>query len=355
MAQNFPGCHFLVCCEKGKEQAIDDILSGIASKSVFTPQSLARALGMSGGRQENSIGHCRNLLQLASACANPLLGMLMLDDDVLPTQQTRNAFLLSFPKYDLVQGAYSCETGNRIYALVRFFQTLEQGEKGKKLLDALCCERIGAEPTAPGLHSLAGGLAGISSRLLLKNAFAPTDYRFEDHFFEFSSRFLFPSMNYMGLQTAEGEIPVAGHKRAGARNHSALVDGFVGQVRASIVESYFYHCLSGCVPRLVGGQHKLVRSPSFDGAAEAKHAFDACAVGKLSSAAKFHLKDFPSGEVGAQLSRLALLSLDDISVPLQELEAEWAAFQEEREWLSGAADACRKGGKRILADAGWAD
>lgn len=348
----FPGCPLLACASKEGEQECRRLLP---SATVFTPQGMDALLGY-GGQRSDSIGHCRNLLQLASICMGPQRPLSMLDDDVHPSAQTRAAFESAFSAYDLVQGSYMGDQGNRIYALAGFFDLLSQGEGApsfwEKAHSALCGSAAavaGAEAgQAPALHSLAGGLAGISPALLGRNAFAPTRFRLEDHFFEFSSRFLFPSLSFMGKGVPEQSIPRAMHMRAASSSPNFLVDGYLLDVQSAIVESYFYFRLSGALPKIMGGSHRLVRASGFDPIAAAQETCNDAALEKFKSAAEFYQGKFQDAALSRELSRIALLSVEDFIVPQGELEREWESFEEERQWLALSSIQCRRDGQKIL-------
>ena len=350
MLSAFSGCRFLVCCEKGREGEVSSLLP---QATVFSPQAFAAAAGIEGTKRDNSIGHARNAIQLASLCLDPQAGLVLLDDDIIAGGHARAAFERAFVKYDLVQGSYaSGYSGNKIYALVYFFDLLssledragEDARVERALRGAVEIPQVGNE----GLHSLAGGLAGISCALKAKNPFAPTHYLFEDHFYEFSSRYLFRPMRFMGYGTSPGDIPPAIHNRQLSGSAGKLVDDFVQGVRSAVVESYFYFRLSGAVPKLAGGRHALVRTESFAAGEAAGRAMEEAAVEKFRQAAAFHSQRF-GGQAREQLERIARLSPDDFLVPQQELEQEWECFREEREWLQHAAARCRSNGSEIFA------
>ena len=321
----------------------------LESARVFTPRKLDSLLGYEGARAE-SIGHCRNLLSLASICIGPASPLVMLDDDVHPSSRTFASFRSAFAAYDLVQGSYSGAPGNNIYSLVFFFDFLADG-KIDGAMRALCgSAEAGTGHPGKGLHSLAGGIAGISPALLGKNAFAPTRYRLEDHFFEFSSRFIFPSLRFMGSEALEGDIPCAEHDRARGKRTTALVDGYLLDVKSAIVEKYFYFRLTGKLQIIINGKHCLVRIGRFDLENVAMETYAASAVEKFKSAAHFYLKK-PNGQaIESELSRIASLEIGDFLVPQAELEREWAAFEAERNWLSAAYQTCRRDGERIARE-----
>jgi hypothetical protein len=193
-----------------------------------------------------------------------------------------------------------------------------------------------------------GGLLALSPRFKAKNAFAPTPYPFDDHFFDFSSRFLFPPFRFMDGSEPDEEIPLAVHSAARSESASKMVDAFVKDVKASAVESYFYFRLSGCLPKIVGGRHVLVKADGFDAENAAKSAMEDAAVAKFSLAARNHLLLGAEGELAEQLERIATLGFGDFFVPQEELEAEWRHFEAERAWLANASERCGRGGREAL-------
>ena len=350
LLENFGNRKFIVCSSDVKKT--EGLLSEIPDKLVFSPSQLDSRLGREEYSRANSIGHCRNLMFLASACVSPSAPLVLLDDDIITSAQTRRAFQSAFSKYDLVQGLYEGASGNKIYALVYFFDLLSEGEGTpdfeERVKRALCgfseIKREGRQP----LSSMPGGLAGISGALKGRNCFAPTSYPFDDHFFEFSSRFLFPSLRFMPPDAAAGDIPVAVHNMAEGSDPDALVSNFVREVRSSIVESYFYFRLSGCAPRLVGGRHTLARVSGFDAGAAASEACRNAALEKFRQVASFHIARASSPLLQAQLERIINLSVEDFLVPIDELGEEWGFLEEERAWFGLAAKQCKASGAQLL-------
>jgi len=355
IAKSFGGCRLLACCERGKEKEVEGILEGAGRKSIFSPPAFDSAVGMGSAGRENSIGHARNTLLLASLCLDGKAGIALLDDDILPGASAHEAFGRAFEKYDLVQGAYTGGySGNKIYSLVYFFDMLSElaASKSPELEARVEKALFGAVPVpqASGQAKLAattGGLVGISGALKARNHFAPTPYPFDDHFFEFSSRFLFPSMRFMGENTQPSDIPSASHNMADGASQSRLVDNFIREVRASIVEKYFYFRLSGSLPMLKDGRHVLVKAESFGDEAAAAAAMQEAALPKFQPAAEFYQSRLQGGELGRQLERIAALSIRDFIVPQGELEAEWGHYESERAWFSRASEQCRLRGKEV--------
>lgn len=337
----FPGARLIICHRKEDAGAIRKMcgMSGAGGAVLFSPAEFGAALFAPALEGELPVGRKRNLLQLASHSLSPGAGLILLDDDIFPDAATAEAFGRSFKKYDLVQGRYRGSADNKIYALVHFFEILESGPGTPDFQERV---RLGLRgevqkpKSSPGLSSPPGGLLGISPRLLLRNCFAPTAFMFDDHFFEFSSRFSFRELSFMGDGTADGEIPAATHRTIpGAK--TKLVDDYVLYVKGALVETYFYFRLAGAIPVVAGGKHVLIRAPSFDAKAHLKRIISEAALEKFQRASRHYLEGAADGELAEELERLAALSEADFFVGEESLGEKWASFENERAWLANAS------------------
>ncbi|MFH1257660.1 MAG: hypothetical protein V1658_01885 [Candidatus Micrarchaeota archaeon] len=128
MLAAFPESQLLVCCSKPNLPETRALFGEKGRQLVFFPQALDRVLDYYGEHtRAESIGHCRNLIQLASVALSQDANLIYLDDDVIPGKETAEGFRRAFGEYDLVPGTYTGCSGNRIYPLVFFFQLLETG------------------------------------------------------------------------------------------------------------------------------------------------------------------------------------------------------------------------------------
>jgi hypothetical protein len=165
----------------------------------------------------------------------------------------------------MVQGKYEGSMGNGIYMLVRFLEFLEGWEETAENLrqaQTMLSGVVSRGREEAGVRGAVGGLLGISTPLLCANAFAPTSYPFDDHFYEFSSRHQFKGMKFMDGGTSEEDIPLAEH-RAEPSGQGKLVSHYALYVKSAIVENYCCFRLSGAVPSPQAGG-KLARMEKFD-------------------------------------------------------------------------------------------
>jgi len=335
-ANEFGGSELLVCT---KEENCSDLTQALSGHDffckVFCPKQVDAVLGKS--QLPNSIGHTRNQLLLMSAALAPSEPLVLLDDDIRIEPGTKGRFTGAFSKCDFVQGKYAGAVGNRIYSLVHFFEILEGGvcpgfeERVQSGLRGVVWAQI-----REGLSGTAGGLMGVGRKLKVQNFFAPTKYPFDDHFFEFSSRFLFRTFSFMGNDTLENDVPVGIHDaKPGAA--SKLLDDFVLYVKSAIVEDYFYYRLSGCIPKIVGGRHVLVKTSGFDSEHALVEKMREAAVSKFQAAALHYVGKYEIPGLDLQLGRLAGLGESDFFVGTGELEGEWQNYLDEKEWFNSAA------------------
>ncbi|MBM3229276.1 hypothetical protein FJZ26_02495, partial [Candidatus Parvarchaeota archaeon] len=295
VAKSFAESKFIICCKQQDMAKTADLAKQAGADAlVFSPQEARNSLGAPGALgcgQEITIGAKRNLLQLASAALDSHMPLVLLDDDVLPDGATSRAFAASFAKYDLVQGRYSGSIGNKIYAAVRFFEILSElsaSQEFEALVDNGLRGVVSAGAQSRSLASATGGLLGISENLLAQNCFAPTSYMFDDHFFEFSSRYLFRSLRFMGEGTAPDEIPIAIHRSLPA-SHRKLVDDYILYVKAAVVESYYYFRLCGSIPVVRNSRHALQPAQGFDARQHTLRAMQEAALEKFQAAARGQL------------------------------------------------------------------
>jgi hypothetical protein len=342
---------FLALCQSKDKGQVHRILSSKAGKKgqhVFSRENADEAFQSPDGWRNRSIGHTRNLLQLASLSLGQQ-EIVFLDDDIFPEKGCEAAFSRLLPKYDLVPGFYLGCTGNGIYAMVHFFELLsswsaspgQKAEAEQMLRGSVRMPQRQAKP-----HAVAGGLFGISRRLSCQACFFPTSYPFDDHFFEFCARHEFPALRFMGAAAAGAHLPEAEHCTIPGKE-GKLVDNFILYIRSAIVENYAYFRLSGCLPKLVNGHHALVRASGFD--AE-KMCWEICgqsALDKFKSAAGHYLSLGLGEPIETQLRRLQAISEKELFVPQEELEAEWAAFEGEKEWFFSAKEKIQQGPARV--------
>jgi len=342
----FGKSRLIICCQQKDIKRVSEAVDGAL---VFSPEGAEGVFPKGDSERNGSIGHARNLILLSSIAIGRQENIVLLDDDISPDDKTAKAFDSAFSKYDLVQGNYVGSSGNGIYSLVYFFDLLSDQDRPdfERLVKNAVCGAVPSPKKAPSVAGLAGGLAGLSAAIKAKNCFASfNDYSFDDHFYEFSTRYIFPEGRFMGHSTAESDIPVALHDAENGKP-GKLVDNFVRHVRSAIVESYFYFRLSGCLPRIVGGKHALVRTGEFDPNAVAKEIL-ASAVEKFRMAAQSHVPRFEADpELQKQLLRIASLHDDDFFVPQDALSREWDEFEAERAWFFEACRKCEKEGSGI--------
>lgn len=285
-----------------------------------------------------SIGHWRNLMQLASAALGNA-PLVLLDDDVQPQAGCAQAFSSSFQKYSLVQGAFTGCIGNGIYMLVHFFDLLLEHKNDSDFAstaDLMLRGVVSAHTSPSSLRGATGGLLGIGASLKCRQAFFPTKYPFDDHFFEFCCRHSFPHLKFMNEITIPFEIPVAEHNTIPSPSTSKLVDHYILYVKSAIVESYSYYLLCGQIPKLVNGRHALVKPLSFSPEQVCSQTAQEAALEKFKKAAEYHLQAGFGEPIASQLRRVAALEEKDFFVQQEELEAEWENFKSEGEWLEGA-------------------
>ncbi len=307
---------------------------------VLTLQLANKEFGYGGASERaTSFGHVRNLLLLISNSLDRSQSIIFFDDDVIPNEQTKVAFQNALQKYDLVQGKYSGCGGNYVYSMVSFFSLLEQTRWNQTEFTQRAREFLGGAAPLPertaGISGLAGGVMGISSRFKTKMCFAPTRYRIEDHFFEFSSRFLLRGFRFMDDKTSLSDIPIAFHdKTAGSEN--SLVEGYTHEVKGAIIEKYLYFRLSGCLPAIVNGSHALIQTDDFDIEEITGKTLHEVALEKFKFAAEHWLSKNPPMFIAQQLQRIARLTEKDFHLSRRELDSEWLAFEKERTWFKTA-------------------
>ncbi|MBS3069320.1 hypothetical protein J4441_03060 [Candidatus Micrarchaeota archaeon] len=333
----FPDAHLFACCQEK-----DAHLPSQGGLQFFCAEDADEFFkyGAEYGTKElqSSIGHWRNLMQLASvSLGSPPL--IFLDDDILPDKNCGAVFSASLQKYDLVQGAYNGCLGNGIYMLVYFFDwLLDQRKRAdfQNTAELMLRGTVRRTHAQASLRGLSGGLFGISSKLKSRQAFFPTKYPFDDHFFEFCCRHAFKQANFMDERTPASDIPTATHETVTSASFSKLVDHYILYVRSSIVETYSYYCLCGKIPQLVNNRHVLARISNFDAQQMCSLLTSQAALEKFKKAAEHHLKGGFGKPIDSQLRRVASLCEQDFFVGIEELEKEWANFIQEQQWLKDA-------------------
>ncbi len=330
----FPDERILLCVP---EKRVDEYLEfGNEKVGIFTCERANELFDWHGEKKrESSFGHVRNLLLLASKATDKKQNLIFFDDDIVPDEGTEKSFEKAFKKYDLVCGNYSGITGNCVYGLVFFFELLHSVGWKENLNTALAY--LGRAVPQKGVdlstvHGLSGGIMGASARLRDQVLFTPTNYHMDDRFFEFCCKFYLRGWRFMDEKTAASEIPVATHC-PGAKKEGALVDGYIEQVRAAVVEKYMCFRLSGAIGRIVNGGYLLIKSEKFDQGEVAKETAREAAVEKFRQAAKYWLTRNPPDVISGQLERVAKLSEKDFVLKKEELEGEWQSFQDEGAWF----------------------
>ncbi len=339
LSEAFSQSDFFAICQSKDEDKVRQIIPGAGGKDpkVFSQENADEILQSPAGARSKSIGHARNLLQLASLSAGRS-EIIFLDDDIFPQKGCGEIFLQALSRFDLVPGFYQGCTGNGIYAMVHFLELLsgwsaspEQKAEAEQMLRGVV--RMPKRQAKP--HGVGGGFFGVSSRLSCQVGFFPTLYPFDDHFFEFCARHSFPQYSFMGNSAPDGELPKAEHNSLPS-GQGKLVDNFILYIRSAIVENYAYFRLCGRLPKLVNGNHALVRAQGFDAGKMCEEICRQSALGKFKSAAGHYLSLGLGEPIETQLRRIAAISEKELFVPQEELDGEWAAFQEEKEWFFGA-------------------
>ncbi len=327
-----------VCC---KEEELE-LYSKSAAESnaiVFSPEKCGDVFRLEKSAAMHTIGHCRNLILLASHIFDRKENLVFFDDDVFPTKQSIRSFDVSFEKYDLVQGNYFGDDANGIRQAVMFFGMLEKiyaqdSQQTGDFNDCLNCLRgkCGTiqDGQIEGLKGSAGGVLGISSNLKTRMHFAPTIYRCEDHFFEFSSRFKLKDMRFMSPSIPVNDIPIARHSHQ-LGDLNSLVSNYLLELRSQVAEKYLYFKLVGALPAIVNGRHVLVRSASFEPITVAQQCAQESALPKIQAAAMHYLSKNPPDEITTQLQRFTNITSQDFTLSLAELEKILSDFKEEGE------------------------
>lgn len=356
----FPDAQFIICCKRGDRQSYANAISEIGGSGILFDQSQADGFfgcGASSPRS-NSLGHKRNLLQLASTCQDRKSDLIFFDEDICPHHDTKAKYDAAFNRYDLVQGGFEGSAGNYIYAMVYFFEFLgtcslgepEYAEKAEQFLRG--CPPSPPKPAALG--GAIGGNLGVSPLLKAKAFWLPMhNYRGEDHFFEFFSRYTFPSMRFMDMATGAKEIPVVTHK-SHPGEMGTFYSKFVSEVRSSIVEKYMYYMTCRKIPKIIAARHVLVPLKEFDPERICAETCEEAALGKIAIAAENSLGK-PGQHKGVEeiLTKLASLSKADMFVPLDELQGEWDAFARERRTMQQISDAVKELGRSLQGEFGF--
>jgi hypothetical protein len=348
----------IICCQEGQLDSCRAVASG-KNTLVFSPELLHEIVSAEHDCNVRSIGHCRNLLMAASILVGESEPAVFVDDDVFPDSHVFRSFAAAFGRYDLVHGKYSGDIANGLQLAVCFFGLLEEGcASGWKNANEIGRCLRGKHPQSAlwgagaALQSAPGGLMGISARLKCAMPFVPTEYRLEDHFFEFYSRFSLPSFAFMDETVPQDLSPIARHSRKEG-SADELVSGYALELRSSVAEKYLYFRLSGFLPKIIGGRHRLVRASEFDPEETARAAAAEGALQKMQAAAGFYISKRPPQEISAQLERFLALSWEDFFVPQEKLDGLLSDFRAEQKWFFGIVnspqDEKTKLGKNLLA------
>jgi|GEM_PF-3488893 len=333
MKAAFQSPSLFACCQQKDLQKVREM--GIFA---FSAQGANDFFRCEQNGTELTIGHKRNLMQLSSLAlgSSPLV---FLDDDVQPEADCESKFSSAFSKYSLVQGAFTGCIGNGLYIPVYFFDHLLEHSKDANFAavsDSMLRGVVRAHFAPASLRGITGGIFGVSAALKCRQAFFPTKYQFDDHFFEFCCRHNFPSLKFMDGSTSPAEIPVAEHSTVPSPSTSKLVDHYILYVKSAIVESHSYFRLCGRIPMLINGRHTLVKLGRFDAQEECSRICAEAALDKFRAAAEHHLQAGFGEPIDSQLHRFVSLGEKDLFVPQEELEAEWENFKMEMEWIKEA-------------------
>ncbi|VVB57884.1 Uncharacterised protein [Candidatus Anstonella stagnisolia] len=351
LAQYLPGIksefsqsNIFACCQQKGLQKVREM--GV---QAFCAEEANELFKYEEPKLQFSIAHCRNLMQLASMSLGDA-PLVLLDDDVQPQKGCESKFSSSFSKYALVQGACIGSIGNGIYMLVHFFDHLLEHSNDADfapVADLMLRGVVRTHSPPSSLRSLIGGFLGINASLKAKQAFFPTKYPVDDHFYEFCCRHSFPTLKFMDESTLPSEIPLTMHNTVPSNSTSKLVDHYILYAKSAIVESYSYFRLCGRIPKLINGRHTLVKIANFDPESMCSHTAAEAALEKFRAAAQYHLQTGFGEPIDSQLKRVASLGEKDLFVPQEELEAEWENFGQEQKWMQQAQAILRQSPQNI--------